>query len=128
MWDESWRSGLTVALNKKIIQAAEKTLENVSYGTLKYTNRYHLSAFDFVTKYPMTQFMTDEKSAYLTGDGCVTKDVEFNVILVGFGDTTREILQDSLVEKTNSSAPLKPCFNTERSGQNSARQRKKRRM
>lgn len=70
-------------------------LENSSFGTLHYTNKYHLCSFDFVTRYPMTQFLTGEKAALLEGNGCVKSDMNFNMIFVGFGDTNREIFLDS---------------------------------
>ena len=70
-------------------------LENASFGTLHYTNKYHICAFDFVTRYPMTQFLTGKKASLLEGNGCVAADMDFNMIFIGFGDTNREIFLDS---------------------------------
>lgn len=70
-------------------------LENASFGTLHYTNKYHLGSFDFLSRYPMTQFLTGKNAALLEGNGCVAADVDFNMIFVGFGDTNREIFLDS---------------------------------
>lgn len=70
-------------------------LENASFGTLHYTNKYHLCSFDFVTRYPLTQFLTGEKKSLLEGNGCVAADMDFNMIFIGFGDTNREIFLDS---------------------------------
>ena len=67
-------------------------LEDKSFGVLHYTNKYHLCSFDFLTKYPMTKYMT---ASQLPGDGCVAPDMAFNMIFVGFGDTNREIFLDS---------------------------------
>ena len=68
------------------------TLEDMSFGVLHYTNKYHLCSFDFLTKYPMTKYLT---TSQLTGDGCVAPDLAFNMIFIGFGDTNREIFLDA---------------------------------
>lgn len=70
-------------------------LENAAFGTLHYTNKYHLCSFDFLSRYPMTQFLTGQNAALLDESGCVAADMDFNMIFVGFGDTNREIFLDS---------------------------------
>ena len=67
-------------------------LENAAFGTLFYTNRYHLTSFDFVSEHPLTEQLTS--GDILDGSGCIPADLDMNVIFVGFGDTNREIFLD----------------------------------
>ena len=67
-------------------------LERESLGILKYTNKYQLTAIDFVQKHPLTENMHLRQSE----DGCVPDDLYLHVILVGFGDTNQELFTASV--------------------------------
>ena len=64
-----------------------------SSGKIKYINKQKLVAFDFVDKYPLTKFMTSEHIDYQTG---TLKDINVNVFLLGFGNTSKQILLASV--------------------------------
>ncbi len=76
-------------------EAIYQELEDASFGVLKYTNRYHLTSFDFLTRYPLTSFLSEQNCNLLGDSACVAENAEFNVIFVGFGDTNQEIFRDS---------------------------------
>ena len=67
-------------------------LERESLGILKYTNKYQLTAIDFVQKHPLTENMHLRQSE----NGCVPDDLYLHVILVGFGDTNQELFTASV--------------------------------
>lgn len=63
-------------------------------GCLHYVNKYKLVAMDFIDKYPLTRFMTEEELDYSTAT--VREDVSVNVALIGFGKTNRQIFLTSV--------------------------------
>lgn len=63
-------------------------------GCLHYVNKYKLVAMDFVDKYPLTEFMTEEHIDYSTAT--VREDVSINVALIGFGKTNQQIFLTSV--------------------------------
>lgn len=69
-------------------QAFYDSVKN-SCGHIRLLNRYEQIAFDFVDRYPLTRFMTEEHIDYTRG--LIKKDTEINVCFVGFGRTNRQI-------------------------------------
>ena len=67
-------------------------MEERSLGILRYANVYRRVAEDFVLHHPLTESLCGPKRDWLTKGACVAADVDFNVILVGFGETNRELL------------------------------------
>ncbi len=97
-------------------QAIYKELQNGSFCPIKCLNKYKLTAYEFVSGYPLTHFIPDHPNAdqILTDSGCVRPESEFNMILIGFGDTNQEIFTASFasnqfVQYTENKIPeLKP--------------------
>lgn len=63
-------------------------------GCVRYVNKYRQIAMDFVGKYPLTQFMTEEQIDYDTAT--IRPTTEINVIMIGFGKTNRHIFSTSV--------------------------------
>ncbi len=62
-------------------------------GRIHYINKYKIIANDFVDRYPLTQFMTDE----IDYDTATLKnEVDVNMVMVGFGKTNQEIFLTSI--------------------------------
>ncbi len=70
------------------------SLVSESNGCLRYVNKYRQIAVDFVDKFPLTKFLTDEHIDYKTA--CLKNDVDLNVCFIGFGDTNRQIFLTSV--------------------------------
>ena len=70
-------------------QAAFNELIEGSRGHIVLLNRYEQIAFDFVEKYPLTRYMTEEQVDY--NKGLIKSYVDLNVCLVGFGPTARQL-------------------------------------
>ena len=64
--------------------------EEKSKGCIKYVNQYQLVAMDFVDKYPITEYMNEEHIDY--SSATVKDDLDVNVVMVGFGKTSEELL------------------------------------
>ncbi len=58
-------------------------------GHIYFLNRYELVSLDFIKKYPLTNFMTEEQID--KEHGLVNDDWEFNVCFIGYGPTTKQI-------------------------------------
>lgn len=63
-------------------------------GCVHYVNKYKLIAYDFVDKYPLTEFMSEEQIDF--DSATVQPDVSLNVALIGFGKTNRQIFLTSV--------------------------------
>ncbi len=63
-------------------------------GLVHYVNKYKLVAYDFVGKYPLTEFMDEEQIDYSTAT--IKPDVSLNVALIGFGKANRQIFLTSV--------------------------------
>lgn len=63
-------------------------------GAVHYVNKYLLRSLDFVDKYPLTEFMTEEQIDYKTAT--IKKDVELNVVMIGFGQTCQQLFLTSV--------------------------------
>ncbi|MBO5304151.1 MAG: hypothetical protein J6A99_00610 [Clostridia bacterium] len=63
-------------------------------GCVRYVNKYRQIAMDFVGKYPLTQFMTEEQIDYDTAT--IRPTTEINVVMIGFGKTNRHIFSTSV--------------------------------
>ncbi len=96
------------------IDAYESIYEDVvseSCGCMTYVNKHQRAAIDFIDKYPMSAFLTDEHIDYKTS--LVKEDVDLNMILVGFGNTNRQIFLTSVannqfITKTERGIDIKP--------------------
>ena len=69
------------------------TIAEESHGCIRYVNKYRQVAMDFVDRYPLTQFMTDEQIDY--SSSLVKDGVDINVALIGFGKTNQQIFLTS---------------------------------
>ena len=65
-----------------------------STGCLHYINKYQQIAMDFIDKYPLTAFMNEDHIDYSTA--LVKDGVDLNFILLGFGNTNRQIFLSSV--------------------------------
>ena len=73
-------------------QAVYMNLQGEACGVLKYTNKYQITAVEFIQQHPITEHIVPDM---LEGNGCLTENSRFNVIFVGFGDTNRELFRYS---------------------------------
>jgi hypothetical protein len=75
-------------------EAVYDRLVDSSMGCIRYVNKYRCIATDFIDKYPITRFMTDEQ---LDFERSVLRDgVCVNMVLVGFGRTSRQLFLSSV--------------------------------
>lgn len=81
-------------------------------GCVHYINKYKLIAMDFVDRYPLTQFMSEEQIDYDTAT--IRNDVAINVAMIGFGKTNQQIFLTSVannqfltIEQTDNANKLK---------------------
>ncbi len=63
-------------------------------GCIHYINKYQKIAMDFIDRYPLTYFMDKRQIDYETS--LIKKDVDINVIMIGFGKTNRQIFLTSV--------------------------------
>ncbi|MBQ2717905.1 MAG: hypothetical protein IJF75_04845 [Clostridia bacterium] len=70
------------------------SLASESNGCLHYVNKYHQIAVDFVDKYPLTKFLSEEHID--TKTACLKDGVDLNVCFIGFGNTNQQILSTSV--------------------------------
>lgn len=81
------------------LQFAEK-----SHGCVHHLNKYKLIATDFIDRYPLTKFMNENELDYSSGTvkieynekGHVTKDVDINMVIIGFGKTNQQLFLSSV--------------------------------
>lgn len=64
------------------------------FGCIYYVNKYQKIAMDFIDRYPIASFMTEKQVDYTTS--IIKDDVEINVMLLGFGETNKQILLTSV--------------------------------
>ena len=86
-----------IVFGDKDYQAIFLDIQHDSFCPIKWLNKYSLTASDFVSTYPLTKFIPEHErhSEILTETGCITKEAEFNMILIGFGCTNQEIFNTS---------------------------------
>ena len=65
-----------------------------SNGCIRYVNKYRQIAMDFVDRYPLTEFMTQEQIDYKTS--LLRTGVNVNVAMIGFGKTNQQIFHTSV--------------------------------
>lgn len=92
---------LTEDYGLQVYVFGEKTNESVftryteqSKGLIKFINRHEQIALDFISRYPMTQFMTDRQIDYSTAT--IKKEVELNVFMIGFGNLNETLFLTSV--------------------------------
>ncbi len=97
--DEGQRSECFVKL--KVFVFGDSRYETIyselsadSCGCISYLNKYQKIASDWVDKYPVSRFLTDEQIDYQTS--LVKEGVELNAFLVGFGKTNQQIFLTSV--------------------------------
>ena len=64
------------------------------YGCIQYVNKYQKIATDLIARYPLALFMDEDRIDY--AKALVKRDVDINVLLVGFGKVNRQILLSSV--------------------------------
>lgn len=65
-----------------------------SSGLVHFVNKYKLVAYDFIDKYPLTQFMGADQIDF--DNATIKDDVSINVAMLGFGKTNRQIFLTSV--------------------------------
>lgn len=93
VWDDSRGLNAYVFAEPSNEQMFLKLTKRTS-GCVHYINKYKLVAMDFVGKYPLTQFMSDEQIDY--DNAVIKKDVCINVAMIGFGKTNQQIFLTSV--------------------------------
>lgn len=63
-------------------------------GCVSYVNKYQKMAIDFIDKYPYTRFMSAKHIDYTSS--CVKQGVDINAVMIGFGNTNRQIFLTSV--------------------------------
>lgn len=111
VWDDSRGLNAYVFAEPSNEQVFLKLTKKTS-GCVHYINKYKLVAMDFVGKYPLTQFMSEEQIDYDTAT--IKEDVAINVAMIGFGKTNQQIFLTSVannqfltIEQTESGKTLK---------------------
>ena len=91
----------TLFFNVRIFVFGDPKYETVYEGIVKkacgcihYVNKYQKIAMDFIDKYPLSLFMTEEHVCYK--NSLVKNDVSINVFFVGFGKTSQQIFLTSV--------------------------------
>ncbi len=75
-------------------EAIYEQMSDSTEGCIRYVNKYRRIAMDFVDKYPLTEFLTDEQVDFKTS--LIKPDVDINVSMVGFGRTNQHIFTTSV--------------------------------
>ncbi len=70
------------------------SIVEASDGCIHYVSKYRRIAMDFIDRYPLTQFMTEEQIDY--GTSLLRDGVDVNVAMIGFGKTNRRIFLTSV--------------------------------
>lgn len=76
-----------VVFGSRLYEDVYLSLQEDSVGILQYKNKYLDSSCSFVLEHPLTEILPEE---WLVS-GCVEPDAALNVVLLGFGDTNRNI-------------------------------------
>ncbi len=69
-------------------------IEDKSYGSIVYVNKYRQIAMNFIDEYPLTRFMNEKQIDYSTS--LIRSGVNINVALIGFGKTNMQIFLSSV--------------------------------
>ncbi|MEG1609165.1 MAG: hypothetical protein RR348_04785, partial [Clostridia bacterium] len=67
---------------------------NKTYGCAHYVKKYKLISMDFIDRFPITQFMTNEQLD--TDKALVKNDLDLNIALIGFGKTNQQLFLTSV--------------------------------
>jgi hypothetical protein len=88
-------SGLSVYVygNPKF-ETVYTEIEDKSFGSIVYVNKYRQIAMNFIDKYPLTRFMGEKQIDYSTS--LIRDGVDVNVALIGFGKTNMQIFLSSV--------------------------------
>lgn len=65
-----------------------------AYGCIHFVNKYQKIAIDFINEYPLAHFLDERQVDYKTS--LIKKDVNINVIMLGFGKTAQQIFLTSV--------------------------------
>ncbi len=65
-----------------------------SSGLVHFVNKYKLVAYDFIDKYPLTEFMDETQIDF--DSATIKSNVSINVAMLGFGKTNRQIFLASV--------------------------------
>ncbi len=63
-------------------------------GCIRYVNKYHMVATQYIDEYPLTRFMDERQLDYKTS--LVKPGVDINVLFIGFGKTNQQIFLSSV--------------------------------
>lgn len=74
--------------------SAYRHFEEMTKGKIRYLNKYRLIATDFIDRYPITRFMTENEIDY--DRGVVKADVDVRTVFVGFGNTNLKLFLTSV--------------------------------
>ena len=74
------------------------------YGCIRYQNKYQKIAIDFINEYPLSGFMSEKQIDFETS--LVKKDVDINVIMLGFGRSGQQIFLTSVANNQFLRRPL----------------------
>ena len=76
------------------LKAVYEDVVSSAYGVVEYVSVHQKIALDFIDKYPLAKFMNERQLDYKTA--LIKKDVNVNVIMIGFGKVNRQILLSSI--------------------------------
>lgn len=79
---------------KREHEGVYEAYEAKSRGCLHYIDEYTQLAVDFISKYPLTQYMDERQIDYSTA--LIRPDVDINVAMIGFGGTNRQLFYSML--------------------------------
>ncbi len=77
-----------------LFETLYEEIEGEAKGCIKYINKYKLIANDFIKNYPLALFLDSEQVDYTKAT--VSKDVDINFNLIGFGQTGLQIFLSTL--------------------------------
>lgn len=81
------------AFGDPVSASAYMRFEESTKGVIRYVSKYRMTAIDFIDKYPITRFMTDEID---TQNAIVRPDVDVNVAYIGFGKANIKLFLTSV--------------------------------
>ncbi len=85
---------------------------NSSYGCINYINKYSKIASSFINEHPFTKYMNENHIDY--SSALVKKDCSINTVMLGFGNTNKQIFLTSVANNQfvsldeNNNVVLKP--------------------
>ncbi|MBQ9781848.1 MAG: hypothetical protein IJW26_01535, partial [Clostridia bacterium] len=76
------------------LESLYQEIEKSSKGTIRFINKYKQIANDFVKKYPLSYFLTNQELDY--ENATVKSDVDLNFSIIGFGKTGKQLFLTSI--------------------------------